>query len=187
MNSIAWFYSPPARPSNSYFRKRLVRGPWFSRFENREHGAAAVIKDACKENPSDWLSQPPAFGEYSLPRNQDRRPFILSALCSRSQRHHGDFAVGHNLIASSVGQLLGRGGTIHIHISGCRSDKQQVRLNPIAFAVDVRINPVRPFRAPPSAHGGNVMCGCANPDFASLISLVHVPDSNVVPLGKCVQ
>ncbi len=123
MNSIAWFYSPPARPSNSYSGNDWFEGRGSHASKTAKHGAAAVIKDACKANPSDWLSQPPAFGEYSLPRNQDRRPLILSALCSRSQRHHGDFAVGHNLIASSVGQLLGRGGTIHVHISGCRSDK----------------------------------------------------------------
>jgi len=54
----------------------------------------------------------------------------------------GYFAICEEGVPSCVGKLFRRAGTVHSRIGGRRPNKEEIRLDPLAFAVNVWINAV---------------------------------------------
>jgi hypothetical protein len=62
------------------------------------------------------------------------------------QLHDGNFPIRNDHVAGGVREFLRRRGTFHIRVRRAGSGKKQIRLNPIALTVHVRVDAVRPLR-----------------------------------------
>jgi hypothetical protein len=113
----------------------------------------------------------------SRPRRQRRR---LPQFFGSPQVHDRNFPVGHNIVSGCVRGFLRGVRAIRVEIGHRRSRKEQVRLDPVALAIDVRIDAVRSLGVTTSLLSGDVVGRGADPHVAAFVGLLHLPDADVM-------
>jgi hypothetical protein len=98
-----------------------------------------------------------------------------------------DLAVGNHLIAGAVGSFLRSMRAIDISVVLGHLVVEQVSLNPVALAVDVGIDAMRPLGSFLRVGDGNVVGGRADPDLVAVVSFGQLPDADVMALGESVE
>jgi len=96
-------------------------------------------------------------------------------------------SVGNDLVAGGILQLSGSGGALHVRIPYAGSNEEKIGLDPIALAIHVRVDAMRPFRTTSTIHSGDIVGRGAHPHFLSVVSLGQLPDAQVMALGKSVE
>ena len=96
-------------------------------------------------------------------------------------------AVGQNIVAGAIGCFPRGIRTAYGGVGGRRTDEQQIGSDPFAFAVDVWIDPVAPFRSRSAAGGVDVMSGRADPHLLAIIGFGQFPDADVMAFREGVQ
>ena len=101
------------------------------------------------------------------------RGLVLRRAAAR-QFDDGHFSVGHNIITCSIGELFWRFWPVNLSASLGGPNEEKVGFHPVAFAVDVWVNTMGPFRASALAGSGDVMSCRCDPDVASVVVLLDL-------------
>ena len=60
-------------------------------------------------------------------------------------------------------------------------------MNPVTLAIHVLVDAMCPLGVAPAVFGGDVVSGGADPDVLALVSLLELPDADVMALGEGVE
>src|SRR6478609_236686 len=112
---------------------------------------------------------------------------LVQRRAASSQFNDGHFSVGHNIITCGIRELFWRFWPVNFSASLGGPNEEKVGFNPVAFAVDVWVNTMGPFRASALAGSGDVMSCRSDPDVASVVVPLDLPHAEVMALGESIE
>lgn len=96
-------------------------------------------------------------------------------------------SVGFDLVSGGVGGASGGCGTAYVGVADGSSGEEEIALNPVALAIDVGIDTVRPLGLSARVGDADVVGSGTDPDLATVVEGGLLPDADVVTFGEGVE